>query len=137
MANILLIEHEPVLAGLIRSALDADGHRVCEFSHTFDGDFDLILAEVSQGRLLGKLRSGRKRDVKIMFMTDYTSVGGAIFSLRDGASVLEKPFTAQKLRRAVQEVLVGDSNVTIPSSVNRSLVDELVRGRCVEAELPL
>jgi DNA-binding response OmpR family regulator len=109
MANILLLEHEPVLAVLIRSALDADGHRVSEPSHPFDGDFDLVLAEVSQGLLLGKLLSGQTSDVKIVFMTDYTSVGGAIFSLRNGATVLEKPFTAQKLRRTVRETLVREA----------------------------
>src|SRR5579871_4640880 len=117
MANILLLEQEPILAGLIRSALYSDGHQISEASSLHaavelgrqaNKQFDLILAEVNQGMKLTRLLSPQKHDVKIMFMTDYIAVGEAISSVWEGVSVLEKPFTAHKLRRTVRETLYKD-----------------------------
>lgn len=114
MANILLVENEPILAGLIRSTLRADGHLISDAGSSqtaleligqHQGSFDLILTEVGLGTELAKLLSRQKHDTRIMFMTDYISVVDAIYSLLDGVSVLEKPFTANKLRRTVRDTL--------------------------------
>jgi two-component system cell cycle sensor histidine kinase/response regulator CckA len=114
MATILLVENEPVLAGLIRSTLRVDGHEISDASCSVTAlelarqhreAFDLILTEMSLGVELTKLWSHQRHDTKIMFMTDHLSTLGAIYSLWDRVSVLEKPFTANKLRRTVRDTL--------------------------------
>src|SRR5664279_5159328 len=115
MANILLVENEPVLAGLIRNTLRVDGHQIGEASSPLTaleldgkrcGNFDLILTELNMGAGLAKLLSRQNCNTKIMFMTDHMSVVGAIYALWDQVSVLEKPFTADELRRTVRDILV-------------------------------
>lgn len=114
MANILLVENEAVLAGLICNTLRVDGHQICEagnsqaaieIARNYQGTLDLVLTEVGLGTELAKVLKRQKQDTKIIFMTDYISVVDAIYSLLDGASVLEKPFTANKLRRTVHDTL--------------------------------
>jgi two-component system, cell cycle sensor histidine kinase and response regulator CckA len=75
-----------------------------------EGPIDLLLTDVVMpklgGRDLANLVSASRPAIRVLYMSGYT--GGAISHhdvLADGVLLLEKPFTADKLARAVREAL--------------------------------
>src|SRR5579859_6609853 len=118
VANILVIEDEPVLLGLVATTLRLEGHNVLDFCDarsallaqgtrwTF---IDLLLADVdmksiSGSELLSRLnRMGFRSPV--IFMSGYPSLAWQVAKDLGGRSILEKPFTAEELRSAVRNAL--------------------------------
>src|SRR5689334_10737862 len=118
MANILVIDNEAVLLGLIASALRIDGHTVKALSDPLealeaasDAEFplDLLVTDIEMEPISGFeiLRRLVKNGVRCpaLFMSGYPAMTGALSPGLGPHELLEKPFTAQQLRSAVSKAL--------------------------------
>jgi len=117
--TILVVDDEPMIAGVLVDILSADGHRV----HTAENGavaleklrgqtYDLILIDIKMPELDGPAlyREIQRRypDLprRIIFLTgDVQSREAAAFLERTGAPSLSKPFRLEELRRLTHEVL--------------------------------
>jgi CheY-like chemotaxis protein len=118
--TILLAEDEPLLREIIRMQLEDGGYTVLEahdgkeamkVAASHNGDIDLLLTDVVMGggtsglELAASLNSTQP-GLKILYMTGYTAElidqNGAA-NLQD--RVLQKPFTATRLKNKIREVL--------------------------------
>jgi two-component system, cell cycle sensor histidine kinase and response regulator CckA len=117
--TVLVVEDTESLRDLIRELLEEQGYTVLVAR---DGEealalaaeraagIDLLLTDVVMPKLGGgdlaqRMRASRPR-IRVLFMSGYTS--GAISrhgALQEGANLLEKPFTAEQLARAVRLAL--------------------------------
>ena len=107
------------LQEVIREMLEASGYKVLLASNgeealalarEREGPIDPLLTDVVMpklgGRDLAKLLSASRSSIRVVYMSGYTS--GAISQhgvLADGVVLLEKPFTGDKLARAVRQAL--------------------------------
>jgi len=120
MANILVIDDEAVLLGLIASALRLDGHTVRALSDPLealegagDAEFpiDLLVTDIGMRPISGfeVLQRLVKRGIrcKALFMSGYPAMTGAVSAGLGPHALLEKPFTAQELRSAVSKALAA------------------------------
>jgi DNA-binding NtrC family response regulator len=118
LANILVIDDEPVLLGLVSTALRRDGHQVTAMDDPLAATaayksgglpVDLLLADVSLRPISGFeifkrfMKAGFNGPV--LFMSGYPAVSGIIVESIGARAVLEKPFTAPELRSAVRQAL--------------------------------
>jgi two-component system cell cycle sensor histidine kinase/response regulator CckA len=117
--TVLLLEDESALRVLVRTLLERDGHTVLEaetpeaaldLARGHAGPIHLVLTDVVMPGMSGPdvaARIGRLRpESRFLFMSGYP---GDVVSQREvlpaGAQVLEKPFTAEALRRKMREEL--------------------------------
>jgi PAS domain S-box-containing protein len=117
--TILLVEDTETLQEVIRETLEERGYTVLLASNGEEalalalaraGPIDLLLTDVVMPKLgggdLAKLIAARRPEIRVLYMSGYTD--GAILQhgvLREGVMLLEKPFTGDKLARAVREAL--------------------------------
>jgi two-component system cell cycle sensor histidine kinase/response regulator CckA len=118
---ILLVEDTKTLREVIRETLEERGYTVLLASNGEEalalargreGPIDLLLTDVVMPKLGGgevaKLLSALRPEIRVLYMSGYTD--GAISQhgvLGEGVMLLEKPFTGDKLARAVREALDG------------------------------
>jgi DNA-binding response OmpR family regulator len=116
-ARILIVDDEPNVRLVFRTALESAGHRVDEAG---DGDealarlaearFDLVLLDLRMPRgdgmeTLRKVREQGRR-VPVVIVTAHGSIPDAVAAMKLGAiDFLTKPLTPEALRRAAAEVL--------------------------------
>jgi DNA-binding NtrC family response regulator len=118
MANILVIDAESLLLDLVSTVLRLDGHSVTAMSDPMaalnwfrnnDAVIDLILTDISLKPINGfelATRFGKLGlDCPVIYMSGYSSISGVIVGSMGERSVIDKPFTASELRRAVGRVL--------------------------------
>ncbi len=117
--TILLVEDEPALLDLTQALLKRIGYAVLpasgpqealELARTFTGTIHLLMTDVvmpgMSGRDLWQQLAGQKPDLKILFMSGYTSDILAHRGVVDGAfHFIQKPFTLEALAAKVREVL--------------------------------
>jgi PAS domain S-box-containing protein len=115
--NVLLVEDDDNLREFVREVLVRAGYMVHEARNGLDGldvahangPIDLVVTDVIMPRMGGRamvdiLRRERP-DVRVLYMTGYTDDAQMIGELRaTDARLLEKPFTARALTRAVSDV---------------------------------
>ncbi|HWE37060.1 MAG TPA: response regulator [Isosphaeraceae bacterium] len=116
-ARILIVDDEPNVRLVFRTALESAGYRVDEAG---DGDealarlgehrYDLALLDLRMPRLDGMetLRKVREqgRRVPVVIVTAHGSIPDAVAAMKLGAiDFLTKPLTPEALRRAVAEVI--------------------------------
>jgi PAS domain S-box-containing protein len=117
--TILLVEDTATLQEVIREALEERGYTVLLASNGEEalalarersGPIHLLLTDVVMPKLgggdLAKLLSALRPAIRVLYMSGYTN--GAISRhgvLGEGVVLLEKPFTGDKLARAVREAL--------------------------------
>ena len=117
--TILLVEDTETLRDVIRETLEelgyavllaANGEEALALARAREGPIDLLLTDVVMPKLgggdLAKLLLALRPGIRVAYMSGYTN--GAISQhgvLGEGVVLLEKPFTADKLARAVREVL--------------------------------
>jgi DNA-binding NtrC family response regulator len=126
MANILLIDDEPVLLDLISASLQKEGHNVIAISEPLtalglfksgEPAFDLIVTDVEMRPINGfevvkRLIHGGWHG-PVLFMTGHSSRPGANTSSQGKGAIIEKPFTAIEFRSAVARALIrGKSEST-------------------------
>lgn len=131
MANILVIDDEPVLLDLISTSLQRDGHHVTAISDpmsAFDSVdnakpvFALVLTDVDMKPMSGfeivKQLNHKGWRGPVLFMSGHSSLSGAVGGKLAGRAMIEKPFTASQLRTAVTRALTKESKAGTPSPGN-------------------
>jgi len=117
--TILLVEDEPAVRLLSRTMLERAGYRVVEADSAeaaetthlaYSGSIRLLITDVvlpgSSGADLFQRLSIRDPRLKVLYMSGYTD--DSVFRtgrLQRGVAFLQKPFTADDLRRKTREVL--------------------------------
>jgi CheY-like chemotaxis protein len=120
--RILVVEDEPIIAGLLSDMLMADGHEVdavntgrAALERLAVQDYDLIVSDlrmpVLDGRgLYRELEANRPEMIRrILFVTGSAlDPGNEEFLARTRVPWLAKPFSITELHRLTQKVLAGD-----------------------------
>jgi len=117
--TLLLVEDSAALREMILEVLEQHGYKVLPAGHgeqalevlrAHAGAVDLLLTDVVMPKLGGKDLADQVRvlrpGIRVVYMSGYTE--GAISRsgiLADGVALLEKPFTSDRLIRAVREAL--------------------------------
>jgi DNA-binding NtrC family response regulator len=118
MANILVVDDEPLLLDLISTILRLDGHNVramgdpitaLNFQEAGEAPIDLLVTDISLKPISGfELVTGLSKkgfNSPVLFASGYPALYWAVpDSMRD-YPILEKPFTAAQLRAAVRGAL--------------------------------
>jgi two-component system OmpR family response regulator len=125
MANIIVIDDEPIVLDLVCATLRFAGHNVTalndplavfELSADIVKATDLLLTDVSMRPISGfeVVRRLLLQDVKprLLFMSGYSGIAAAIAQQYGEHAVLEKPFTVAQLRAAVDKLLGDDKFAT-------------------------
>jgi two-component system cell cycle response regulator CpdR len=124
--RILLVEDEEPLRACLRMLLELDGHQVTEASNGADalnlftvGEFDLVITDFEMPVMEGnKLAVGiklRAPSLPILMITASVRVPHGIENPVD--ALLDKPFTAADLHRALRKLLPARSDPSQPSVV--------------------
>jgi CheY-like chemotaxis protein len=121
MANIIVIDDEPIVLDLVCVTLQFAGHDVTplndplavfELSVDILKATDLLLTDVSMRPISGfeVVRRLVLQDIKprLLFMSGYSGIAAAIAQEYGENAVLEKPFTVAQLRAAVDKLLLSD-----------------------------
>jgi PAS domain S-box-containing protein len=119
-AAIRLLAHQVLTCAGYRVLEAADGRQATAMAAAHDGIIHLLVTDVVMpdinGRALAHQLIERRPDIKVLFMSGYTS--GAVLHhgvLAAGVAFLQKPFTPAVFTRAVREVLdTGDATARIP-----------------------
>jgi signal transduction histidine kinase len=120
-ADVLIIEDEDPLRGLIAEAVRDLGHQVVEattgqqaLERLQERSYDLVMLDLRlpdvEGQVVWQvaLAPDRRLAARVVFMTgDIMSVETQTFLDETGRPVLIKPFTIEQVGRAVSEVLAG------------------------------
>ena len=119
-ARILIVQHDPVLLGLVSGSLRPDGHHIIETSSPMDalnlsGDdyqkIDLVVTAVNCRPITGiefaKRLIRRGIDVPMLFMSASHSLAGVIAGSLGQSAIIEEPFTGAELRSCVKRCLAG------------------------------
>ncbi|WP_284352633.1 hybrid sensor histidine kinase/response regulator [Roseisolibacter agri] len=119
--TILLVEDEAPIRGFVRRILDRGGYHVLEagdgraalrVAAAYQGPLHLVLTDVAMPEaggeaLLAGLRE-RRPSTRALLMSGYSVAAVARQgALAEGVGLLQKPFTADELLRAVREALGG------------------------------
>jgi DNA-binding response OmpR family regulator len=116
-ARILVVDDEPNIRLMFRTALESDGHTVVEaedgekaLACLREGEFDLVLLDLLMPRLGGLRMLDRLRradnDVPVAIVTAHGSIPDAVAAMRLGAiDFVAKPVKPETLRRLVEDVL--------------------------------
>jgi DNA-binding response OmpR family regulator len=118
MANIVVVEDEPVLLGLISRTLLRDGHQVTGLGNPlaaiagFTGGnmaVDLLLTDFHIDPINGLEFASRMFQAgyvgPVVFMSGQTAVSAIVGGTASNRFVVEKPFTALELREIVNKAL--------------------------------
>jgi PAS domain S-box-containing protein len=117
--TVLLVEDTESLREMICEALEEKGYSLLPASHGEEalalarehkGPIPLLLTDLVMPKLggvdLARQLASLRPEIRVLYMSGYTD--GAIARqgvLREGSALLEKPFTTDRLARAVREVL--------------------------------
>ena len=121
--TVLVVEDEESVRVLVRAILCKYGYHVLDaqsggnalvISHEYKGTIDLLLTDVVLPRMSGPdlaLKLGVARpEIKVLFMSGYTT-GAMLQQIHaSGAPFLQKPITPEKLALGVRSVLDGAPN---------------------------
>jgi DNA-binding NtrC family response regulator len=122
MANILIVEDDAILLGLLSSMLRREGHEVWEAASAITAleileaekdRCDLVLTDFEMkpmnGLQLVNRIVQRSPNMKILFMSGYPTVAHAIEEKFGPGCLLLKPFPAQELSRKIKRALATKS----------------------------
>jgi two-component system NtrC family sensor kinase len=123
--SILVVDDEPDIAEILAELLGADGHRVDvaasgreAMERVRDRDYDLILSDLRMPDLDGQSlyrRLERERPQlleRVVFITgDTLGLGIGDFVEASGRPCIEKPFTPEDVRAAIDEVLAASATL--------------------------
>jgi PAS domain S-box-containing protein len=121
--TVLIVEDEPNILQIIKDILESQGHTVftagnaeeaISIADQHGNQLDLLISDIvlpeMNGFQLGKLLQASKPDLKILFMSGYTTdVIGQREMTESGTGFILKPFTINDFLVAVRAVLTGAS----------------------------
>ena len=117
MANLLVVENEPALLGLLSTLLKGEQHEVTQAKSGEEAaallekqSFDLMLSDIRMGRMDGIELLRRAREMvpamPVIMLTAYGTVSTAVDALKLGAfDYLTKPFKIDELLHTVRRAL--------------------------------
>ena len=117
--HVLLVEDELVVRQVLTEMLQTQGHTVTSTDDPEDalelaaagGVFDLLITDLVMRKLdgfeLAAAVAERAPDLKVIFISGYTSETARLGLREDGVAFLQKPFKIEELGAKVREVL-GD-----------------------------
>jgi PAS domain S-box-containing protein len=117
--TILLVEDQEMLREMIREGLEEAGMQVLEardgeealtLARGFAAQIDLLLTDVVMpkisGRELAETIIGERPELKMLFMSGYTSdIIAKAGELEEGFTLLQKPFTIDELLARIEKVM--------------------------------
>jgi PAS domain S-box-containing protein len=121
-ATLLLVEDDPAVRQVTRTALERSGFCVLEASNgpealevwrTRRGEVALVVTDLvmpggMSGQELARRLQAERPELKVIFMSGYSAaIAGRELELRDGANFLQKPFPTEKLVATVRRCLEG------------------------------
>lgn len=124
MATVLVSEDEPMVRRLVVNVLERHGHRVLAtqdgrealaVARSHEGDIDLLITDVVMPRIDGIELARALRDsrpVRVLFISGYHELA---HELAD-EQLLQKPFTAHQLARAVDAALAREAQAVSGSA---------------------
>ena len=136
-ARILIVDDEPNVRLVFRTALEAVGYAVDEVAdggaaldRLRESPADLVLLDLQMPRLDGMATLARLReagnDIPVVIITAYGSVPDAVAAMKLGAiDFLAKPLTPESLRNMVAEV-VRRHDDEVPEPIRRGGEERLV-----------
>jgi len=119
--EILIVDDDKALLGVLRSVLEAEGHRVEVAPSAYDAlprlehqRYDLVLVDLKMRRMDGlellEHERLRQRGTRMVIMTAYPTVDSAVRAMREGAfDYLVKPFKLAELRALVERAAGGEA----------------------------
>lgn len=128
--TVMVVEDEEGVRELVRRVLLRHGYQVLEARHGKDalseadrypGRIDLLLTDVVMPEMSGltlaaELR-GRRPDLRVLFMSAYTSEEILRRGNADpGLTLLQKPFAGEELARVVRATLDAPAAVSVPAA---------------------
>ena len=117
--EILIVDDDKALLGVLRSVLQAEGHRVEVALSAYEAlprleqqRYDLVLVDLKMRRMDGlellEHERLRERGARMVIMTAYPTVDSAVRAIREGAfDYLVKPFKLAELRALVARAAGG------------------------------
>ncbi len=147
MSRILIVDDEPKLVVLLKSALAHRGHDVTGVGSGREaldllpaGDFDVVLTDLRMEPVDGMavLAAARERcpDTAVIILTAYPEVKGAVDALQQGAShYLTKPFNFQEVAHAVEQAAAA-ADLARENRALRQAVVQLGGGPEIVGESP-
>jgi DNA-binding response OmpR family regulator len=147
--SILIVDDEPNVRLMLRTALESAGYRVVEapdglvaLEQARTAACDLILLDLRMPRLDGMATLARLREARdptpVVMLTAHGSIPDAVAAMKLGAiDFLTKPITPAELRAVVAQVLrrhderpsPPDETAPQPDSPRRSFAYELARAK--------
>jgi DNA-binding NtrC family response regulator len=112
--DILIVDDDKALLGVLHSVLQSEGHRVETVPSAYEAlpllerqDYDLVLVDLKMRRMDGmellEHERLRQRGTRMVIMTAYPTVDNAVRAMRQGAfDYLVKPFALTELRAVVE-----------------------------------
>ncbi len=125
--DILIVDDDKALLGVLRSVLESEGHRVEVVPSAYDAlgrledtHYDLVLVDLKMRRMNGlellEHERLRHRGTRMVIMTAYPTVESAVQAMRQGAfDYLVKPFKLAELRAVVQRAAAAQDGRAVPS----------------------
>jgi DNA-binding NtrC family response regulator len=120
MAVIYVVDDDPLLLDLISTVLRTAGHQVATSSDARSSSeaivaasppIDLLITEADMqpfsGVKLANYLRGKSVHCPVLFMTWHQGMAAAMTDSAGRRTVIEKPFTADRLRKAVHRSLGG------------------------------
>jgi two-component system, sensor histidine kinase and response regulator len=120
--RILIVDDEPAIVDSVQKVLSAEGYR---FSTAGDGEeaiekvfsdsvdaviLDMNLPKMNGYEIIGRLKQdGRTQGIGILILSGYTVDEDELDKVKDHSAipVLEKPFSADKIRKEVRKLLLN------------------------------
>ncbi len=117
--TVLLVEDLESLRGVIREFLEQQGYTLLiasqgeealALAREYDGPIHLLLTDLVMPKLggadLARQLGALRPEIRVLYMSGYTNgVVSRPGVLKGGAALIEKPFTGERLARAVREAL--------------------------------
>jgi DNA-binding NtrC family response regulator len=112
--DILIVDDDKALLGVLRSVLASEGHRVEVVPSAYEAlprleqeRYDLVLVDLKMRRMDGlellEHERLQQRGTRMVIMTAYPTVESAVTAMRQGAfDYLVKPFKLAELRAVVE-----------------------------------
>ncbi|MDQ8164280.1 MAG: ATP-binding protein [Gemmatimonadota bacterium] len=117
--TILLVEDEAAVRLMVRRTLlrlgynvmDApDGNAALTLAEAYDGPIDVLVTDIMMPRMDGRALADKlarvRRDIRVVFISGYTDeTVNRIGLVRSGRTFVQKPFGADRIGRAIREML--------------------------------
>lgn len=144
--RVLVVDDTKNIRLLLMKCLELEGYQVstaCDGAAAIEAltgrRFDLVFLDVRMPRLSGTevLRRMREMGLKtpVIMITAFSTIKNAVDCTRMGAvAYLQKPFTENKIKQVLQEILSLDSTMSGIENTLAVARDYLTRGSFGEAE---